>query len=144
MRLAPIARLYASSVALRDMLGPLRAEILAALWKLGRATVREVQEHLPASRREVYATIRAAMQRLVGDGYLARLPIKKRNAHLYMASVSAEALTRQLLHQILDGLAADFPGAVADYIARCDAARAPQLRLVWRADRQQRAGFGGQ
>ena len=130
MRLAPIARLYASPVELRDMLGPLRAEILAALWNLGRATVREVQEHLPASRREVYRTVRAAMQRLVAEGYLERLPIKKRNAHVYAASVSRDIVKRQLLHQVLEGLAVDFPDAVAAYVARHDAARAPQLRLI--------------
>jgi hypothetical protein len=80
------------------------------------------------------------MQRLAADGYLIRLPRKERNAYVYVPGVSEEALTIQVLHQILDGLAADYPSAVAAYVARRDTARAPRLRLVWAADKhRQRA-----
>jgi hypothetical protein len=74
------------------------------------------------------------MQRLASDGYLTCLPWKERNAYIYIARVGQEALTLQVLHQILDGLAADYPTAVAAYVARADTARAPRLRLVWAAD----------
>ena len=71
----------------------------------------------------------AAMQRLAADGYLTRLPCKERNAYVH-PRVGEEALTLQVLHQILDGLAADYPSAVAAYVARHDSARIPHLRLV--------------
>jgi predicted transcriptional regulator len=115
----------------------LQAEILATLWRLGRATVRDVQRQLPAAYQHGYGTIRSAMQRLAADGYITRLPRKQRNAYVYVAGLSREALTTQLLHQILEGLAADYPSAVAAFVARNDRARAPHLRLVWRADHPQ-------
>jgi predicted transcriptional regulator len=132
---APAPRLRSSPASLAAILGPLRAEILATLWRLGRATARDVHRQLRGPRQHSYGTIRQAMQRLVADGYLLRLPRKKRNAYVYTAGVSEEEITRRLLHQILDGLAADHPNAVAAYIARHDMVRRPRLRLVWVRDR---------
>ena len=135
---APASRLRSSPASLAAILGPLRAEILAALWQLGRATVRDVHRQLHGPRQHTYGTVRQAMQRLLADGYLIRLPRKNRSAYVYAARVSQEEITTQLLHQILDGLAADYPNAVAAYIARYDMARRPQLRLVWARDHQRR------
>ena len=138
MHLVSSARLRSSTAGLAAILGPLRAEILATLWRLGRATTRDVHRQLDLPRRYAYGTIRAAMQRLTADGYLRRLPRKERNAYVYAPGVSQEALTLQILHQILDGLTAAHPAAVAAYVARYDTARAPRLRLVWVADRQRK------
>ena len=136
MYLVAPARLRASSAGLAAILGPLRAEILATLWRLGRATTRDVHRQLDLPRRHAYGTVRAAMLRLTADGYLTCLPCKERNAYVYIPRVGQEALIVQLLHQILDGLAADYPTAVAAYVARHGTARAPHLRLVWAADHQ--------
>ena len=136
MYLVSPARLRSSTAGLAAILGPLRAEILATLWRLGRATTREVHRQLDLQRRPTYGTVRAAMLSLTADGYLTCLPCKERNAYVYIPRVGQEALTLQVLHQILDGLAADYPTAVAAYVARYDTARAPQLRLVWAADHQ--------
>ena len=136
MYLVSPARLRSSTGGLAAILGPLRAEILATLWRLGRATTRDVHRQLDLPRRHAYGTVRAAMQRLTADGYLTCLPCKERNAYVYIPRVGQEALTLQVPHQILDGLAADYPTAVAAYVARYDTARAPQLRLVWAADHQ--------
>lgn len=134
MHPALTARLRPATASLTAILGPLRAEILATLWQLGRATARDVHRQQYVPRRHTYGAIRAAMQRLAADGYLTRLPHKERNAYVYVPCVSQEALTMRVLHQILDGLAADYPSAVAAYVARYDTARAPRLRLVWVAD----------
>ena len=136
MHLVSPARLQSSTAGLVAILGPLRAEILATLWRLGRATTRDVHRQLDLPRQYAYSTIRAAMQRLAEDGYLTCLPCKERNAYVYIPRVGQEALTLQVLHQILDGLAADFPTAVAAYVARHDTAHAPHLRLVWAVDHQ--------
>ena len=138
MHLISPARLRSSTDGLAAILGPLRAEILATLWRLGRATTRDVHRQLDLPHRHAYGTIRTAMQRLAADGYLTCLPCKERNAHVYIPRVGQEALTLQVLHQILDGLAADYPSAVAAYVARYDTARAVHLRLVWAADHQRR------
>ena len=136
MHLVSPARLRSSTAGLATIIGPLRAEILATLWQLGRATARDVHRQLDLPRRYAYGTVRAAMQHLTADGYLACLPYKERNAYVYITRVGQEALTLQVLHRILDGLAADHPTAVAAYVACHDTVRAPQLRLVWAADHQ--------
>ena len=136
MHLVSPGQLRSSPAGLAAILGPLPAEILATLWRLGRATSRDVQRQLDLPRSYAYSTIRATMQRLAADGYLTCLPCKERNAYVYIPRVGQEALTLQVLHQILDGLAADYPSAVAAYVARYDTARAPHLRLVWAADHQ--------
>jgi predicted transcriptional regulator len=136
MQLVSPARLRSSTVGLAAILGPLRAEILATLWRLGRATTRDVYRQLDLPRPYAYSTIRAAMQRLAADGYLTCLPGKERNANVYIPCIGQEALTLEVLHQILDGLAADYPRAVAAYLARHNRGRASHLRLVWAADRQ--------
>jgi predicted transcriptional regulator len=123
-------QLRASTAGLAAILGPLRSEILATLWRLGRATTRDVHRQLDLPRRYTYGTVRAAMQRLTADGYLTCLPGKQRTASIYIPRVGPEALTLQVLHQILDGLAADYPRAVAAYVAGHDTTRAPHLRLV--------------
>lgn len=138
MYLAPTARLRSSPAGLAAILGPLRAEILATLWQHGRATARDVHRQQRAARHHPYGTIRRAMQRMAADGYLTRLPHREGNAYIYAARVSQAELTTQVLHQILDGLAADYPTAVAAYVARYDAARAPRLRLVWARDQPRR------
>ena len=107
---------------------------LAAI--LGHATTRDVYRQLDLPHRYAYSTIRRAMQRLAADGYLTCLPAKERNAYVYIPRVGQEALTLQVLHQILDGLAADYPSAVAAYVARYDTPRALHLRLVWAANHQ--------
>jgi predicted transcriptional regulator len=134
MYMAPAARLRSSPASLAAILGPLRAEILFTLWHLGSATARDVHRQLYGPHQHGYGTIRQAMRRLAADGYLTRLPRKKRNAYVYMAGVSREELTARVLHQILDGLAADYPTAVAAYVARYGRARRPRLRLVWVRD----------
>ena len=136
MQLVSPARLQSSAAGLAAILGSLRAEILATLWRLGRATTRDVHRQLDLPHRYAYGTIRTAMQSLTADGYLTCLPCKERNAYVYIPRVGQEALTLHVLHQILDGLAADYPSAVAAYVARYDTPRAPHLRLVWAANHQ--------
>lgn len=136
MYLVSSAQLRSSRAGLAAILGPLGAEILATLWRLGRATTRDVHRQLNPPRQYAYSTVRAAMLRLTADGYLMCLPYKERNAYVYIPRIGQEALTRQVLDHILDGLAADYPTAVAAYVARYDTARAPHLRLIWAADQQ--------
>ena len=136
MHLVSPVRVRSSTAGLAAILGSLRAEILATLWRLGRATTRDVYRQLDLPRRYAYSTIYAAMQGLAADGYLTCLPCKERNAYVYIPRVGQEALTLEVLHQILDGLATDYPTAVAAYVAHHDTARAPYLRLVWATDHQ--------
>lgn len=136
MQLASPTRLRLSTAGLTTILGPLRAEILAMLWRLGRATSRDIHQQLDLPRTYAYSTVRSAMQSLAADGYLTCLPDKQGNANVYIPRVGQEALSLQVMHQVLESLAADFPAGVAAYVGRYNAPRAPHLRLVWSADRQ--------
>jgi predicted transcriptional regulator len=52
--------------------GDLQAEVMAAVWRLGAATVEQVRELQPAERRSAYTTIQTVLNRLVERGFLSR------------------------------------------------------------------------
>ena len=52
--------------------GDLQAEVMAAVWRLGEATVEQVRELQPAARRSAYTTIQTVLNRLVDRGFLSR------------------------------------------------------------------------
>ncbi|MGH2762183.1 MAG: BlaI/MecI/CopY family transcriptional regulator, partial [Thermoleophilaceae bacterium] len=53
-------------------LGDLQAEVMAAVWKLGAATVDEVRAQQPPSRRSAYNTVQTVLNRLLDRGLLTR------------------------------------------------------------------------
>ncbi len=81
------------------------AEILAALWRLGPATVREVHEALQTSRD--YNTTLTQMRLMIDKGLLTRS--ERYRSHLYApATPKAETqtrLARDLLKRAFDGSA---------------------------------------
>ena len=52
--------------------GDLQAEVMAAVWRLGEATVEQVRELQPIERRSAYTTIQTVLNRLVDRGFLSR------------------------------------------------------------------------
>jgi predicted transcriptional regulator len=52
--------------------GDLQAEVMAAVWRLGEATVEQVRAVQPAERRSAYTTIQTVLNRLVDRGFLSR------------------------------------------------------------------------
>ncbi len=52
--------------------GDLQAEVMATIWKLGRATVEDVRALQPPHRRSGYTTIQTVLNRLVDRGLLTR------------------------------------------------------------------------
>src|SRR2546421_11603178 len=70
-------------------------ELLRQLWKLGPASVREVQESLPEKNRPAYTTVQTMIYRLEEKKAVRRVK-KIGNAHIFEALV-----TRQLADAIL-------------------------------------------
>jgi predicted transcriptional regulator len=68
-------------------LTPFELEIMTVLWKLGKASVREIQELLPETRRPAYTTVQTMVYRL-GKGALASAQIG--NAHIFEPLISRE------------------------------------------------------
>src|SRR5258705_10617394 len=76
-------------------------ELLERLWKLGTASVREVQENLPEKDRPAYTTVQTIMYRLEDKKAVRRIK-KIGNAHIFEPLVTRKAVYRRLIHVLLD------------------------------------------
>ena len=76
-------------------------EIMTALWELGPASVREVQEKLPERKRPAYTTVQTIVYRLEEKGAVRRVK-KIGNAHVFEATVTRKSAHRRLINELLD------------------------------------------
>jgi BlaI family transcriptional regulator, penicillinase repressor len=74
---------------------------LEQLWKLGPASVREVQESLPETHRPAYTTVQTMIYRLEEKKAVRRVK-KIGNAHVFEALVTRKAVHRKLIDDLLD------------------------------------------
>lgn len=72
-------------------------DILAVLWKLGPATVREVHDQL--AKDSGYTTTLKQMQLMVGKGLLLRS--ERFGAHIYEAGIPKEQTQKQIVGDLL-------------------------------------------
>jgi predicted transcriptional regulator len=79
---------------------PAELEILAALWELGPATVREIQEHLDRQRPTGYTTVLKLLQIMTDKG-LVRRDVRER-AHRYAPTLPRERTEQQMVGDLLD------------------------------------------
>lgn len=102
-----------------DFRGALQTEVMAAVWRLGEATVEEVRALQPGRRRPAYTTVQTVLNRLVESGALTRS--MRGRAYVYRARYDqVEYLTlaigdrlgkaspearRSVLMNVVDGLA---------------------------------------
>jgi BlaI family transcriptional regulator, penicillinase repressor len=75
-------------------------ELLEQLWKLGKASVREVQESLPEQDRPAYTTVQTIMYRLEEKNAVRRVK-KIGNAHIFEATVTKRSVYRRLIEDLL-------------------------------------------
>jgi len=76
-------------------------EVMNALWDLGTASVREIQEQLPVQKRPAYTTVQTIVYRLEEKGAVRRLK-KIGNAHIFEPVVTRKATHTRLIHELLD------------------------------------------
>jgi predicted transcriptional regulator len=76
-------------------------EIMDSLWELGRASVREIQEQLPAKKRPAYTTVQTMIYRLEEKGAVRRVK-KIGNAHVFEPLVTRKAAHHRLVNELLD------------------------------------------
>jgi predicted transcriptional regulator len=76
-------------------------ELLEQLWKLGPASVREVQEALPEKDRPAYTTVQTMIYRLEEKGAVRRVK-KIGNAHVFETAVTRKAVYRRLVDDVLE------------------------------------------
>ena len=75
-------------------------QLLEQLWKLGSASVREVQESLPEKDRPAYTTVQTMVYRLEVKGAVRRTK-KIGNAHVFEATTSRASVQTRLLKELL-------------------------------------------
>jgi predicted transcriptional regulator len=91
--------------------------ILEALWKHGKAAIREIQESFP-ERRPAYSTIQTIVYRLEAKGALRRVR-KIGNADIFEPLIPRD-VTR---HKILDEVLSFFGGRAQPMLAQLAEAR---------------------
>jgi len=74
--------------------------IMDALWTLGSASVREIQEALPQKDRPAYTTVQTMVYRLETKKAVRRVK-KIGNAHIFEAVITRGAAQRRLIDELL-------------------------------------------
>jgi BlaI family transcriptional regulator, penicillinase repressor len=75
-------------------------QIMEALWTIGPASVREIQEALPSGTRPAYTTVQTMVYRLEAKKAVRRVK-KVGNAHVFEAQVSRQTAQRRLIDDLL-------------------------------------------
>src|SRR5271165_5962735 len=78
----------------------LELQIMEALWTLGNASIREIQEAFPEKRRPAYTTIQTTVYRLEAKKAVRRVK-KVGNFHIFEAAVSRKAAQSKLIDDLL-------------------------------------------
>lgn len=78
----------------------LELEVMEAVWALGPASVREIQEQLPERKRAAYTTVQTIIYRLEEKGAIRRVK-KIGNAHIFEAVVTRKAAHGRLVDELL-------------------------------------------
>jgi BlaI family transcriptional regulator, penicillinase repressor len=81
-------------------LSRLELRIMEALWKLGTASVREIQEGLPEKGRPAHNTVQTVLTRLEAKKAVRRAK-KISNAHIYEPMITRGATQRLLVDELL-------------------------------------------
>lgn len=104
---------------LSDVLGPLEAEIMEAVWDRDDVTVRDVHRRLSQRRPIAYTTVMTTLGRLTDKGLLRRT--EDQPAHRYSAVVSRDQYARSTVKAVVDWLVGHFPDpAVAYFLDRVE------------------------
>lgn len=113
-------------------LGGTEMEVLRHVWRLGRATTREVHDAIRAERRIAYTTVMTVMKNLVAKGYLAQ--DTDGTAHVYHAAKAPAEVQGSLLSGVLAKVFGGSPGALVQTLVQhetlTDADRAELRRLI--------------
>lgn len=107
---------------LRKILGDLEADVMEAVWALGRATVHDVHARLAADRDLAYTTVMTVMSRLADKGLLKKR--KDGAAYAYTPAASKEEFTRRtvgmLVSELLDEFTAPAMSQFVDFVGEQD------------------------
>jgi BlaI family penicillinase repressor len=81
-------------------LSKLELKVMEALWELGSASVREIQERFPEPERPAYTTVQTVLYRLESKGAVRRTR-KIGNAHIFEPEYSKRAVHGRVVDEVL-------------------------------------------
>ena len=96
-------------------LAPFELDCMNALWPLGEASVKQVQESLMARRPRAYTTIMTILDRLAQKGIVSRRKVGR--AYLYRASLLATEAQQSAVQQLVAGFFGGSREALAAHLA---------------------------
>ncbi len=117
-------------------LSPLELKAMEALWKLGRASIREILEQLPVSKKPAYTTVQTLVMRLEAKGALRKLR-KIGNAYVFVPVITRRQAYRRLVSDFLD-LFSGSPRPVMSHLADTGKLTLEDLRDIERILRKRR------
>jgi len=86
-------------------LTPQELAIMKVVWRLGKATVRDVYEAMRETRQVAYTTVMTMMKILEDKGYLKKTVVDR--AHVYKPAKPRQqvvgAMVREFLDRVFDG-----------------------------------------
>jgi BlaI family penicillinase repressor len=109
-------------------LAPFELDCMNALWPLGEATVKQVQESLMARRPRAYTTIMTILDRLAQKGIVARRKVGR--AYMYRASLQASEAQQSAVQQIVTGFFGGSREALAAHLSGAEAAKVSRTERV--------------
>src|SRR5688572_9222221 len=109
----------------------LELELLDALWKLGSASIREIQEDLPEDRRPEHTTVQTIIYRLEEKGAVQRTK-KIGNAHIFVPLVDRRSALGALIDDVIGTLGGSHEPLVAHLVesGKISAAELKQLEKL--------------
>jgi predicted transcriptional regulator len=85
----------------RIVLTKFETEVMSVLWRLGEATVRELQDAIDRDERPAYTTVQTIVQRLESKGAVRRTR-KTGNALCFEPAITRKSVYRRLVDELLD------------------------------------------
>jgi BlaI family transcriptional regulator, penicillinase repressor len=82
-------------------LAKLELEIMDTLWTRGSASIREIQEAFPESKRPAYTTVQTMVYRLLEGKGAVKIVRRIGNANIFAAAISRDDAGRRLMDDVL-------------------------------------------
>jgi predicted transcriptional regulator len=127
----------ASMADVAPLTGELQTQVMAVVWRLGRATVEQVRSALPPRYRGAYNTIQTVLNRLADRKLLSRHKVG--NAFEYRPLVSeADYLSRSIAQTLAGASKAAREAALAQLIGGLEDHELTDLRELARRMNERR------
>lgn len=97
-----------------NVLGDLEIDVMAVVWQLKKATVKDVFEELYPKRRLAYTTIMTVMNRLAVKGFLSQN--KTQIPYIYEPLVDQREMANSMVRDIIERILGGNPALVREYL----------------------------